>query len=234
MIFCALRRRRRRARSTACSSPTAGWCRSSRRWRCWSRPAAWPQKISDKQTQIVDAASVINDLAVDRAARHPAAGAHLRRRSWLLGWVLLNRTTFGRRTFAVGGNPEAARLAGINVRRHTVLLYALSGLCCGIAAIMLLARTTTGRSPPRRPVRARRDRRGDHRRHAAHRRPRHASIGSLLGVLVFTTHHQPLHPQQPADRGPEHRQGRHHRRRRPDPAVPGRAATRRRGRAAAG
>ena len=36
------------------------------------------------------------------------------------GWVLLNRTTFGRRTFAVGGNPEAARLAGIRVQRHTM------------------------------------------------------------------------------------------------------------------
>jgi ribose transport system permease protein len=62
------------------------------------------------------------------------------------GWIVLNRTTFGRRTFAVGGNPEAARLAGINVRRHTVLLYALSGLCCGIAAIIIMARTTTGSS----------------------------------------------------------------------------------------
>jgi ribose transport system permease protein len=60
------------------------------------------------------------------------------------GWVLLNRTTFGRRTFAVGGNPEAARLAGIDVRRHTVLLYTLLGLCCGLAAVMLIARTTTG------------------------------------------------------------------------------------------
>jgi ribose transport system permease protein len=60
------------------------------------------------------------------------------------GWVLLNRTTFGRRTFAVGGNPEAARLAGINVKRHTALLYTLLGACCGIAAIMLIARTTTG------------------------------------------------------------------------------------------
>lgn len=62
------------------------------------------------------------------------------------GWVLLNHTTFGRRTFAVGGNPEAARLAGINVRRHTLMLYALSGFCCGIAAIIIMARTTTGSS----------------------------------------------------------------------------------------
>jgi ribose transport system permease protein len=62
------------------------------------------------------------------------------------GWVLLNRTTFGRRTLAIGGNPEAARLAGINVQRHTVLLYTLLGLCCGIAAAMLVARTATGTS----------------------------------------------------------------------------------------
>ncbi|MEJ2858924.1 MULTISPECIES: ABC transporter permease [unclassified Saccharothrix] len=62
------------------------------------------------------------------------------------GWVLLNRTTFGRRTFAVGGNPEAARLAGIDVRRHTVMLYTLLGVLCGIAAVMLIARTTTGSS----------------------------------------------------------------------------------------
>jgi ribose transport system permease protein len=62
------------------------------------------------------------------------------------GWVLLNRTTFGRRTIAVGGNPEAARLAGINVKRHTVLLYVLLGVCCGIAALILIARTSVGSS----------------------------------------------------------------------------------------
>lgn len=62
----------------------------------------------------------------------------------VIGWVLLNRTTFGRRTLAIGGNPEASRLAGINVRRHTVLLYVLVGVCCGIAAVMLVSRTTTG------------------------------------------------------------------------------------------
>jgi ribose transport system permease protein len=63
-----------------------------------------------------------------------------------VGWLVLNRTIFGRRTFAIGGNLEAARLAGIDVRRHVALLYVLSGLCCGIAAVMLEARTTTGSS----------------------------------------------------------------------------------------
>jgi len=63
-----------------------------------------------------------------------------------IGWLLLNRTTFGRRTFAIGGNPEAARLAGIDVRRHTLLLYVLSGLCCGIASVMLVILTSSGTS----------------------------------------------------------------------------------------
>ncbi|MDZ5662755.1 ABC transporter permease [Nocardioides sp. zg-1308] len=62
------------------------------------------------------------------------------------GWVLLNRTTFGRRTLAVGGSPEAARLAGINVNRHTMMLYVLVGLCCGLAALMFIGRTSTGSS----------------------------------------------------------------------------------------
>lgn len=64
----------------------------------------------------------------------------------VLGWILLNRTTFGRRTLAIGGNPEAARLAGIKVQRHTAYLYVLLGLACGLAAVMLMARTTTGTS----------------------------------------------------------------------------------------
>ena len=77
----------------------------------------------------------------------------------VIGWVLLNRTTFGRRTFAVGGNPEAARLAGIKVQRHTVLLYVLFGLCCGIAAVMLVARTTTGSRATARSTSSTRSRR---------------------------------------------------------------------------
>ena len=64
----------------------------------------------------------------------------------VLGWVLLNRTTFGRRTVAIGGNREAARLAGIKVKRHTVYIYALSGLTAGIAAVMIVGRTTAGTS----------------------------------------------------------------------------------------
>jgi len=62
------------------------------------------------------------------------------------GWLLLNRTTFGRRTVAIGGNVEAARLAGIKVNRHVMWLYALAGLTAGIAAVMILGRTNAGTS----------------------------------------------------------------------------------------
>ncbi|PJJ55664.1 ABC transporter permease [Compostimonas suwonensis] len=64
----------------------------------------------------------------------------------IAGWFLLNRTTFGRRTVAIGGNIEAARLAGIKVKRHTMYLYVLAGLTAGIAGVMMLGRTTAGTS----------------------------------------------------------------------------------------
>ncbi|WP_073951761.1 ABC transporter permease [Streptomyces kebangsaanensis] len=64
----------------------------------------------------------------------------------VIGWLVLNRTTFGRRTVAVGGNAEAARLAGIDVRRQRLYLYLLSGLCCGIAAFLLLALVGSGQN----------------------------------------------------------------------------------------
>ncbi len=64
----------------------------------------------------------------------------------VVGWLVLNRTTFGRRTVAVGGNAEAARLAGIDVRRQRLYLYLLSGLCCGIAAFLLIALAGSGQN----------------------------------------------------------------------------------------
>lgn len=57
--------------------------------------------------------------------------------------ALLSFTRFGRDLLAVGGNPEAARLAGIAVGRTLVIAYALCGLCAGIAALLLVARLTT-------------------------------------------------------------------------------------------
>lgn len=101
-------------------------------------------QISGKQTQ-VSANTTINDIASTRWLGIPVL-VYILALVVAAGWVLLNRTTFGRRTVAIGGNPEAARLAGINVKWHTVLLYALSGLCCGIAAIMLTSQATSAQA----------------------------------------------------------------------------------------
>ena len=94
--------------------------------------------IGERQTQIVTVPG-LHGLLHRRRPRHRRCSISIFALVAVVGWVLLNRTTFGRRTLAVGGNPEAARLAGINVKRHTVCLYVLVGLCCGIAALMLVA-----------------------------------------------------------------------------------------------
>ena len=58
--------------------------------------------------------------------------------------LLLNRTTFGRNTLAIGGNKEAAHLAGIAVARTKVTIFAMQGMFAGLAGIVLEARTNTG------------------------------------------------------------------------------------------
>jgi ribose/xylose/arabinose/galactoside ABC-type transport system permease subunit len=57
-----------------------------------------------------------------------------------VGYFVLSRTTFGHQVYAVGGNREAARLAGIRDRRVLFAVYAIAGLCAGIAAITLVGR----------------------------------------------------------------------------------------------
>ncbi|HKF87527.1 MAG TPA: ABC transporter permease [Propionibacteriaceae bacterium] len=56
------------------------------------------------------------------------------------GWVLLNRTSFGRHAVAVGGNRSAARIAGIRLGRVVFAVYVLTGLCVGISAVLLSGR----------------------------------------------------------------------------------------------
>ena len=58
----------------------------------------------------------------------------------VIGWVVLNRTRYGRYVVAVGGNREAARIAGVPVRRIIFSVYVLSGFLAGISAVLLCAR----------------------------------------------------------------------------------------------
>lgn len=57
-----------------------------------------------------------------------------------LGFFITNNTTFGRYLYAIGGNPDAARLSGINNERNILAVYALLGALTGIAALIFTAR----------------------------------------------------------------------------------------------
>ena len=63
--------------------------------------------------------------------------------------MLLNRTRYGRYVVAVGGNREAARIAGVKVQRIVFSVYVLSGICVAIAAVLLVGRLSSA-SPGRR------------------------------------------------------------------------------------
>ncbi|MEU7114203.1 ABC transporter permease [Streptomyces sp. NPDC046182] len=103
-------------------------------------------QITDGRTQIVSVDSVL-DLGIPDAYILGIPPLVLVFAAvTVAGWLVLNRTTFGRRTVAVGGNAEAARLAGIDVRRQRLYLYLLSGLCCGIAAFLLIILSGSGQN----------------------------------------------------------------------------------------
>ena len=98
--------------------------------------------------------------------------------------IVLNRTIFGRYTFALGSNEEALRLSGVNVDAWKIAVYTFSGAVCGIAGLLIASRLNSaqpalGQGYEARCDRGRRDRRhvavgrrGQHRRHH-HRRVHH-------------------------------------------------------------
>lgn len=57
---------------------------------------------------------------------------------------VLNKTVFGRRVYAIGGNEVAASVSGISVRRIRVIVYTISGLLAGLAGLLVASRTITG------------------------------------------------------------------------------------------
>ena len=58
--------------------------------------------------------------------------------------VMLNSTVYGRNTLAIGGNPEASRLAGINVERTRVYIFLIQGAVTALAGVILASRITSG------------------------------------------------------------------------------------------
>ncbi len=57
---------------------------------------------------------------------------------------VLNQTVFGRHVYMIGGNSVAAKVSGINVKAHLLLVYTISGLCSGLAGLLMASRTNQG------------------------------------------------------------------------------------------
>ncbi|MDA3850878.1 MAG: galactose/methyl galactoside ABC transporter permease MglC [Spirochaetaceae bacterium] len=58
----------------------------------------------------------------------------------VLVWILWNKTTFGKNMYAVGGNPEAAKVSGVNVMRTTIMVYVFAGMLYGLGGFLEAAR----------------------------------------------------------------------------------------------
>jgi methyl-galactoside transport system permease protein len=64
----------------------------------------------------------------------------------IIMWIIWNKTTFGKNMYAVGGNPEAAKISGVSVLKTTVLVYVLAGLLYGIGGYLEVARVGSANS----------------------------------------------------------------------------------------
>jgi len=62
----------------------------------------------------------------------------------VVSYLLLNKTKFGKYIYAIGGNEQAARIAGINVDKYKIMLYAYAGLLSSVAGIILTSRIASG------------------------------------------------------------------------------------------
>ncbi len=61
-----------------------------------------------------------------------------------IAWFVLNKTVFGREVYAIGGNPEAAHLAGVKVNRGLIIVYSIAGFLAAIGGMLIAARLGSG------------------------------------------------------------------------------------------
>lgn len=83
--------------------------------------------------------SVVNAIGIGRVLGVPVIFLIAAAFAVVAG-IVLHCTRFGLHTFAIGSNPQAAERAGIRVRRHLVMVYAVSGFCAGLAGYITLSR----------------------------------------------------------------------------------------------
>ena len=68
----------------------------------------------------------------------------------MLGYIVLHKTYFGRQIYAMGGNPEAARLAGVNIKKYRLAVFTITGILAAVAGIIMAgsAQPSAGASYP--------------------------------------------------------------------------------------
>lgn len=97
----------------------------------------WPRGIVRQYAEANNIQTPINEIFISHGFAIPVL---ILMAVGVIMTFLTSRTRFGRYVFAIGGNPEAAELAGINTRWVTVKIFALMGLLCGLSAVIASAR----------------------------------------------------------------------------------------------
>lgn len=64
--------------------------------------------------------------------------------AFVIFWIILNRTKFGRHVYAVGGNRKAAEYSGINAKRVVIWCYVIAGICAAFSGVVICARLASG------------------------------------------------------------------------------------------
>ena len=131
----------------------------------------------------------------------------------ILFHLILRYTVYGKHTYAIGSNEAAARMSGIKVERHKVMVYTIAGALASVAAIVLSSKNLTAQAGHGRDVRARRHRDGGDRRGQPVGRPRLDHRHRARGADLRGDHLR-LHLPEARRLLPGDGEGRDHRRRR--------------------
>ena len=137
----ARRRARRRDSSTASSSTTCGSRRSSRPSACTtSSPAS---RYTWSVQPIGLASPSFYNLYIDKWAGMPALLV-IMGVFWAVCWYVARQTAFGKHLYALGGDREAARLAGVRTTRISIGSYVLCSMIAAAAGLLELTQTSVG------------------------------------------------------------------------------------------
>src|SRR5215468_5376861 len=112
-------------------------------WNIFFALNLWYSRSETIRAQDIDAAAPLLHLfgtAVDVGGARLTAGSIFMVLLFGLFWYVLNWTAWGRHVYALGDDPDAARLVGIRTRRRLVSVYVVAGLICALAGWVLIGR----------------------------------------------------------------------------------------------